>query len=334
MKAAVFYAPGDLRIEERAMPEPLPGEVLIRVGACGVCGTDRHINHGACNATPPVVLGHEYGGIVAGLGDGIDDLALGDQIVVDPNIVCGRCPPCRKGKVQLCENLLALGVNLDGGFAEFSLASRSQCHPLPSGVSPMAGAMAEPLACCVHGIDRARIRAGDRVAVLGAGAIGLMLVQLARLNGASYVLVSDPAPARRRMALELGADEAIDPMRANPLERGGALEGGADVVIEAVGSAVTAAQAIAWAASGATVLWFGVAPPGDTVSLEPSLVFGKELTIVGARINPFTHSRALALLASGEIVVEPLITKSIGLEALPGLLADGPGDEIKVLVRP
>ncbi|MBN1401845.1 MAG: zinc-dependent alcohol dehydrogenase family protein [Anaerolineae bacterium] len=340
MRAAVVYGPGDLRIIEREVPRVGAGDLLMRVAACGICGTDRHIFHGDFDAHPPVILGHEYAGEVVAVGRAVTDLAPGARVVVDPNIVCGTCRPCRRGQVHLCENLRALGVDLDGGFAELCLVPRAQCYPLPEGVSLVAGAMTEPLACCLHGLDRAGIRAGDTVAVIGGGAIGLMLAQLARLAGAARVVLSDPLPARREMALELGADAALDPGTCeHPLAPGSALSGGADVVIEAVGSAATTAQAIDWAAPGATVLWFGVTPPGDTVAVEPNLVFRKELTILGACINPHTHARALALLASGRVLVAPLITRSVDLEALPELLAGhgpaaGSGDDIKTVVCP
>jgi 2-desacetyl-2-hydroxyethyl bacteriochlorophyllide A dehydrogenase len=334
MRTAVFHGVGRLEIVERATPRPGPGQVLLQVAACGICGTDRHIFHGEFATRPPVIIGHEYAGIVVEIGPGVTDLAPGDHVAVDPNIACGVCRPCRRGQVHMCRNLTALGVDLDGGFAEYSLAPRAQCYALPQEVSLLEGAMAEPLACCVHGMDLAQVRSGDAVAVIGGGAIGQILAQLARLQGAGRVVLSDPAASRREMALRLGADAAIDPLAEDPLAAGGALEDGADVVIEAVGSARTTAQAITWAAPGAAVLWFGVTPPGEAVAVEPNLIFQKELTIRGARINPYTHGRALALLGSGRLQVRPLITQQAPLEALPALLAEGPGDQIKTVIVP
>ena len=172
------------------------------------------------------------------------------------------------------------------------------------------------------------------MAVIGGGAIGQMLAQLARLSGAARLVLSDPIPARRQMALSLGADAAVDPASDSPLAPGGALEGGADVVIEAVGSTATTKQALEWAAPGATVLWFGVTPPGQTIAVEPNLIFRKELTIVGSLINPHTHHRALALLTYGRVKVEPLITRTIPLDDLPRVLAEPPGQDIKTVVVP
>lgn len=333
MRAAVFYGPGDLRIEERENPQVGAGEVLVEVLACGICGTDRHIYHGEFDARPPVVPGHEYTGRVVEVGGGVGDLAVGDHIAVDPNIHCGACRSCRRGEIHLCENGLALGVDMDGGFAELAVVPRRQCYRLASRVPPLEGALTEPLACCVHGIDLADVGVGDRVAVIGGGLIGQMLAQLARLRGAGYVVLSDPILARREMAMSMGADAVVDPTDSDPLE-GTSLIKGADVVIEAVGSTETAAQAIDWAAPGGTIVWFGVAPPGETVEVEPNLVFRKELSIKGSLINPHTHERALALLTSGQMDVRPLITRTIDLEALPQMLSQGPGEEIKTVVTP
>jgi L-iditol 2-dehydrogenase len=334
MKATLFYGPGDLRAVERPLPAMLPGHVLVRVGACGICGTDRHIFHGEFATSPPVTIGHEFSGTVEAVAAGVDDLAPGDRVAIDPNIPCGICRPCRRGRIHLCENLRALGVDLDGGFAEYALVPRAQCFALPEGVPLEAGAMVEPLACCLRGIDRAGIVPGDTVAVIGGGAIGQMLAQLARLSGAARLVLSDPVPARRDLARASGVDVVLDPAREDPLAAGGPLEGGADVVIEAVGSARTTAQAVDWATPGGTIVWFGVTPPGVTIPVEPNLIFRKELSIVGARINPFTHSRALALLGSGQVRVEHLITRRIGLGELPAVLDAPPGDDVKTVVVP
>lgn len=334
MKAAVFYGVGDLRIESVPDPRPLPGHVVVRVAACGICGTDRHILHGEFETSPPVILGHEFAGEVVAVANGVPELSRGQLVAIDPNITCGVCRPCRRGQIHMCQNLTAVGVNMDGGFAEMASVPYRQCYRLPEGVTTLRGAMVEPLACCVHGIDLAGIRAGDTVVVIGGGLIGQMLAQLARLRGAARLLLSDPVPARREMALALGVDGVIDPMRDEPLALGGVLEQGADVVIEAVGSAITTRQAIEWAAPGGSVLWFGVTPPGETVPVEPNLVFQKELTIRGARINPFTHARALALLASGQICVDPLVTRTITVDELPEVLGTPPGQDLKIVVVP
>jgi L-iditol 2-dehydrogenase len=335
MRAAVFYGIGDLRIEERPMPGVGTNQVLVKVAACGICGTDRHIFHGEFDTVPPVVIGHEYAGVVVDVGSGVTGLRVGDHIALDPNMSCGICRPCRRGQVHLCENLTAVGVNFDGGFAEYSLVPHSQCYLLPPQTSLLEGALTEPLACCLRGIEQAHICPGDSVVVIGGGAIGQILAQLARMNGAGRLVLSDPIPARRTMALQLGyVDAVVDPMHEDPLLADGALPGGADIVLEAVGSVATTQQAIAWAAAGATIVWFGVTPPGQMASVEPNLIFRRELTIRGARINPFTHSRAVAMLGSGRLKLQPLITRQISLEELPAALQMPPGQDTKTVVVP
>jgi len=331
MKALVFRGEGRAGVEERPRPEVQPGQVLIRVRACGICGTDRHIYHGEYPAASPVVLGHEYAGEVVALGPDLSDLAPGDRVAVDPNIVCRRCRACHRGNVHLCENLTALGVNYDGGFAEFSLAPRAQLYLFPESLGWAEAAMVEPLACCLHGIDLAGIRAGQTVLVIGGGAIGQIHAQLARLSGASRVVLSDPVQRRRQLALELGADAVLDPGAQTVDEMCRDLDGGADVVIEAVGSQVSAEQSIALAAAGGTVIWFGAAAPGARSTVSPFNIYRREITVRGSFVNPFTHSRALALLATGRLQVAPLITRRVSLDELPAILAESAGDDIKVM---
>ncbi|NLV73422.1 MAG: zinc-dependent alcohol dehydrogenase family protein [Chloroflexi bacterium] len=329
MRAAVFHAVGDIRIEPREVPEPGKGEVLVRVAACGICGTDRHILHGEFDVVPPIIIGHEYSGEITAVGPDVTDFRVGERVAMDPNMPCGVCRPCQRGQVHLCDNLTALGVNYDGGFAEYSVVPTAQCYKLPEHVSLLEGSLAEPLACCLRGIQQAHIQPGDRVAVIGGGAIGQILAQLARLTGAGKLVLSDLIEERRSMAEQLGyVDETVDPHTSD------ALLGWADVVLEAVGSVTTTQQALQWAAPGATIVWFGVTPPGDMAAIEPNLVFRKELTIRGARINPFTHTRAIAMLDSGRLNLEPLITKRISLDELPGFLAAAPGKDTKTVVIP
>ncbi|MHB1318061.1 MAG: zinc-dependent alcohol dehydrogenase family protein [Anaerolineae bacterium] len=334
MKAAIFRGVGQIDVVDVPIPQPGSGQAVVRVAACGICGTDRHIFHGEFSTHPPVIIGHEYAGEVAAVGEGVTTLTVGERVAIDPNMPCGFCTPCRRGQIHMCQNLTALGVDIDGGFAEYCLAPEAQCFHLPEGLSLLEGAMAEPVACCVHGMDLAGVHSGDTVAIIGGGAIGQIMAQLARLQGAGRVVVSDLSTPRRQMALDLGADCVIDPGNDDPLTSGGLLGQGADVVIEAVGSSRTAAQAITWAARGATILWFGVTPPDQTVTVSPNLIFEKELTIRGARINPYTHARAIALLASGRLTVAPLITQRAALDELPALLAAGPGDHIKTVIVP
>lgn len=325
MSAAVFKEPGRIDVEERAVPTPGPGEVLVKVEACGVCGTDFHIFKGEAPARPPVVLGHEYCGEVVAVGEGLDRPRPGDRVAVDPNIACGRCYHCRMGKVHLCESMEALGVTLDGGLAEYSLAPATQCHVLPAGMPAAWGAFVEPVACCVHGIDLAGIRPGYSVVVMGGGTIGLILLQLARISGAATLIVSEPVRKKRELALELGATLAVDPLSSDlESEVRAVLPAGADVVIEAVGRPETVEAALGIATRGGCVLLFGVSPEGAKVTVSPFAIYKKELRVQGSYVNPFTFSRAISLLASGAVKVEPLVERVVSLGDLPLVLASGP----------
>lgn len=338
MKGTYFLGGG--QFETRTMPEHelAEREVLIKVGACGVCGTDVHIFHGdkgSAEVTPPVVLGHEFSGTVAAVGSGVKRLKAGDRVTVDPNSYCGECHYCRIGKKQLCTNLYAIGVNRDGGFAEYCYAPEAQCYQLDPGVPLKYGAMAEPLACCIHGIDQAQIRAGDTVLVVGGGAIGLMMVQLARLSGASKIILSEPMEMRRKAGLEVGADAVVDPvhedLKSCILEITGV--DGVDVVIECVGSPAATAQAFESAKRGTTLLLFSVPKAGATHPLSLEDVYQKELRIVGSMINPDTHQRAVDMINNGRINFAPIITHCFPVEQVKeAILMQMFSESLKVLV--
>ncbi|MCR4403155.1 MAG: zinc-dependent alcohol dehydrogenase family protein [Firmicutes bacterium] len=334
MSAAVFRGPGQIDLELRDVPSPGPGEVLVRVEACGVCGTDFHIFRGEAPARPPVILGHEYCGTVVALGTGVAGLEPGDRVAVDPNMACGRCHHCGLGKVHLCESLEALGVTVDGGFSEYSIAPIAQCHVIPAHMSAVQGAFVEPVACCVHGIDLAGIMPGHTVVVLGGGTIGLILLQLAKRSGATTLIVSEPAPRKRELALEFGATLTVDPVSSDLEEQVRVVApAGADVVIEAVGRPETVEAAVRIAARGGCVLLFGVAPESARMTISPFTIYKKELRLQGSYVNPFTFSRAISLLAHGAVDVEPLVERIVPLDRLPSVLSSGPsGGGAKTLV--
>lgn len=343
MKGSFFLgADSAPRFEAREMDlgEPGPEEVLIKVRACGVCGTDVHIYHGeegSAPVVPPVVLGHEFSGVVEKIGSQVTVCKAGDHVALDPNIYCGRCRPCREGKKQNCENLYALGVNTNGGFAEYCMAPQTQCYVIDKGIDLDVAAMAEPLACAIHGIDNAGIKLGQNVLVVGGGTIGLLMVQLARLSGAAKVLLSEPVEVRRRLALEVGADAVINPLQEdiNSVIRNVCGTEGADVVIECVGNPRAAAQAISAAGCGATVLLFSVPPVGAEVALPLMDVYKKELHIVGSIINPDTHQRAVDLINSGRLEIKKLITHVFDIEHLEeAILCQMGSESVKVIVRP
>lgn len=337
MKAAVFYGVGDMRIEDVDKPAMGRGQVLIEVKACGICGTDMHIysgGQGPSAVKPPIILGHEFSGKVVDVGDDVTDIAIGDKVTVDPNIYCGRCHYCRTGRGHLCVNLKNIGVMLDGGFAEYCVVPQNQAYKMPDDMPYEVGAMVEPVACCLHGTDLAGIKPGDSVVVLGGGAIGLIHAQLARLAGAASVIISEPSAARRALAEQLGFDALVDPVNQDVRKTVMDMTVyGADVVIEAAGLAATARQAFDLVKRGGTVLQFGVVDESAEIGLKPFDIYQKEIKWIGSFVNPYTHARALELLAKGKIEVFSLISHRYTLDQIDeGLKPDERGNRIKAMV--
>ncbi|ANH04794.1 zinc-dependent alcohol dehydrogenase family protein [Shinella sp. HZN7] len=339
MKAARLEAIGEFFVRTVEKPEPGPDDLLVRIEAAGICGTDRHLFHGDFPCRPPVTLGHEFSGIVEAVGKAVIDVHPGMRITGDPNIHCGRCAQCRRGRINLCENLQAIGIHRDGGFADYVLVPQKQAYQLPLSLPPEHGAFCEPLACCLHGTDMAGIEPGSTVVVLGGGVIGMLVVQLARLAGATTVILVTRQAVRRKLAEAIGATHSFDPGSGTTIEgiagKDGLLPGGADVVIECAGVAETVAEAPKLARNGGTVVVLGVLPQGETVEFEPFDLLFREVRILTSFLNPFTHGRAAALISSGTIKVDRLISRRIGLDDLPDAVANPPRPgEVKVLVMP
>ena len=262
MKAAVFYGKGDIRVEDITKPVPKEGELLVRVRACGVCGTDVHIfsgDEGAAQTHPPTVLGHEFAGEVTEIGRGVKDFAEGDRVCVDPNVLCGECPYCLSGLGHFCTGITGIGTTVNGGFAEYVVVPARQAYRLADTTSFEEGAMTEPVACCLHGID---IRPGDDVAVIGGGMIGLIMLQLALRAGAARVALIEPSKVKREAAARLGAFLTLDPFCSDvkaEIRRAGISR--LSCVIECVGQTSTIAQAIDIAGKASVVMMFGLTAP-------------------------------------------------------------------------
>lgn len=295
----------------------MPNEVLIKVEACGICGTDIHIYEGTANSKPPVILGHEYTGIIEYVGGNVTLFKSGDRVAVDPNIPCGYCDYCRRGLIHLCENLTALGVHIDGGFAEYSIVPESQLYRLPDNISFEWGCLTEPISCAIHGVELASIKAGDTVVILGAGAIGLIIMQLVRLSGASKLIVVEPIKGRRESARMLKADILIDPTEENvrDITMKNSYDG-ADVVMECAGSPQTARLALDLVRRGGRIIFFGVCDRNAKIHIKPQEIYFKELTIKGSYINPNTFSRAIDLLSLNKIDLSKFKIKRFLLDEL------------------
>jgi L-iditol 2-dehydrogenase len=311
VRALRYHGPGDLRVEEVPRPEPGPGDVLVEVEVALTDGTDAKAfrrGHPLLLAELPSPFGHEFCGI---------DVATGRRVVAANSAPCGECAPCRRDEETLCENLRPF---LNGAYAELLLVPRRIAErnllPVPPRLAPEVAAMVEPLACCLHGIERAEVGEGQTVAVLGPGPIGLMLCAAAKDAGAHVVSVGG-RPERRELAREFGAEPGHGR--------------GADIVVEAVGTAEAWQDALELVRPGGTVLFFG----GREVAVDTFRLHYEELTLRGAFHHTPRHVRAaLAFLASGAHPWERLVTHRVGLERVAALFADPPRDLRKAAVIP
>ncbi|WP_210493321.1 zinc-binding dehydrogenase [Patulibacter sp. SYSU D01012] len=345
MRVLAYHGPDDLRLEDRADPEPGPGEALLRVRSCGVCGTDLRIQAGHHRAYGPGTVrvpGHEIAGDVVALGDGTD-LALGRAFVA-PNLGCGRCPQCLAGRENICASPNAIGITRDGGFAEYVLLgedviAHGSVMPVPDELDPAPIALVEPLACVLRGARACSVGPGDVVLVVGAGPIGLMHVLVARAKGAARVVVSEPSERRRAQAEAFGADVTVDPtsqdVAALVAEQ---TEGrGVDVVITAAPIAATQAQALELAATGGRINFFGGLPRGRSeVVLDTNLIHYKELVVTGTTACTRDDCReALDLVLAGRIDTPALVSERLPLEdALQGFAAARAGEALRVVLEP
>ena len=340
MKAAVLYRVRDLRLEDVMTPKIKDDEVLIRIHATGICGTDIHIYRGEWKTRMPIILGHEFSGAIAEIGRDVSNLNVDDPVVAEPNIPCGSCYFCRMSERNyFCENLQAVGVTINGAFAEYVKIKAANVYKLPKDLSLDEAALIEPLACCIRGIDQAGIRVGDTVAIIGAGPIGLILLQLAKLAGASMLIQTDMEDARLKMARKLGADYVINITEEDPVEAIKRLTNGygTDVAIEAVGSPKAITQAMRATRRGGRLNIFGVSPQDAVWEVKPFELYDKELTITTSYRSPFTFQRAVKIVSSRKVKLKPLISHVFRLEEIQRAFEVAEKrleDAVKVLVKP
>ena len=317
MKAAVYHGVHDLRVEEVPVRELKDNEVKIQVKYCGVCGTDMHIfngDGGSFEVHPPLIPGHEFSGVVTEVGAKVTSVKVGDRVSGDPNDMCGECYYCKNAMQQFCTNNVGVGTTVDGGFAEYVIMREKQVYKFSDHLSFKEAAMAEPISCCLHGIDLCHIKAGDTVLVIGGGPIGMIMLQLAKQAGASKVILSEPVEEKRAQALRLGATKTIDPIHEDVAAVLSDYCENVNVVIECVGNVHTQEDAVHFAGKCATVMFFGLASPEDSFPLKPDEVFKKELHLTSSFINPYTFERAIAVLESGTIELGELITNEVPLD--------------------
>ena len=330
MKAVVLSAVNNLAIAEVEKPKPGVKECLVKVLACGICGTDRHIYHGEYPSAKPVILGHEFGGVIEEVGSN-SKFKVGQVVSVDPNIVCGICPDCVAERTAFCPDLTALGVNINGGLAEYVLTPDSQIYPVKADLNPLHLAFIEPLACSIRGLDLANLKGGEKVAVLGGGVIGLLVVQLAKLAGASEIVLITRQKFRRDVALKIGATRVIDPNG----EDVNTVVTNMDVVFECAGAVETFKQAQNISRRGGSVIVLGLTASDVTLEVNPFNIVVNELRIQGSFLNPLTQGRAAELVESGKLNLDILISKVVDLAGVQAILDAPPAEgDIKYIACP
>ncbi len=343
MKAAVLKGPKKIAVEERPVPKVAEGEALVRIRASGICGSDVHGFLGIIPKRRPVglVMGHEAAGEIAEVGPGVSGFSPGDRVAINPLIPCGTCYSCRRGWFHICDSMITLGSAMqvfhDGTLCEYVAVPTAQLYRLPESVGYDAGAAAEPAGNAVHLLRRGTVDLGSTIAVFGAGAVGLMVVQAARLSGAHKVISIDVSPFRLEIALKLGADVVVDARQQNPIdaivrETNGAY---ADIAVEAAGLAVTYRQCVEAVRKRGKVIALGFMEPEVTLPIRN--VIYRELSIIGSTAFTYEIETVLTLFASGKLNPQPLITHTYPLDAVQEAFetAANPGaGSIKVMVLP
>jgi len=317
MRAVIIDAPGIIRVDNVPDPTPRPDEVLVRVGACGICGTDLHIIDGDSPlARYPIIPGHEFAGEVVAVGSdvaqryGKENITIGSRIAVEPNLYCGHCDSCRTGHENLCLNYAALGVTTNGAVAQYVTVPVAKAYALPDNMSFREGALIEPVSCAVHGMHILNPRSGDTFLIVGAGTMGVLLLQLAVRGGASRVAMVDVNAQRLALAEQLGPTRTYSDIKQalkdEPL--------GFNCVIDATGVAPVIENAFMAVKRGGKLLIFGVASNEARISLSPFRIYNDEITIIGSMAVLFSFQAALDLISSGVINTEAMLTKALPLQ--------------------
>jgi 2-desacetyl-2-hydroxyethyl bacteriochlorophyllide A dehydrogenase len=306
VKAAIWEKPGELRIGERDDPTPGHGELVVKVGACGMCGTDLHIADGAFEPTPyPLVPGHEFAGEIVAVGPEVDNWSEGARVAVDPSLFCGKCEMCRIGRGNLCANWKAIGDTVDGAFAEYVKVPAENAYGLPEALSFREGALVEPVSCAVRGMHRLQVQPGESALIVGAGTMGLLLEQLILRAGASRVAVVDTNEGKLPLAEKLGADAV-----ATGTEELGHF----DVAVDATGHPKAIESAFDALKRGGRLMVFGVAHGDARVSLSPFRIYNDEITVLGSMAVLHSFGPALELMAAGAIDAASMLTHDFPLD--------------------
>ncbi len=317
MKAALLKGPYNIEIIDTERPKLRPGQVLIKVRRCGICGSDLHAYKGKHpDFVIPVIPGHEFSGDVVEIGEGVEKVKIGDRVTVEPLVVCGKCYFCARGEYHRCLDLKVLGAQANGAFAEYIAVDERWVYRLPDTFTYEEGAMVEPLAVAVHAVKRAE-PLGDNVLILGAGTIGLLTLQVARARGAINIIITDIVDWKLDVARRLGATVAVNPEKEDlkdvVMRYTNGL--GVDVAFEAVGSPITLSQALELTRKGGNVVVIGVFEEPE-VKLNIMNVVNKELNVYGSLVYNWDFERAINLIRTRRVDVRSLVSDVIKLEEI------------------
>jgi len=330
MKAVLLSSIGQIAVGQQVTPQIESGKSVVKILACGICGTDRHVYKGEYPSAKPVILGHEFGGVIDTPAVG-SKFSKGDLVSVDPNIVCGVCIDCKAGRTAFCPTLTALGININGGLAEYVLVPDTQIYKVSNDLNPLHLAFIEPTACCIRGMDIADLKGGETVAVLGGGVMGQIVMQLAKLAGASEITMVTRQKSRRDLAVTLGATNSFDPSDKDYAQKMKKY----DVVFECAGAVETFNAAQVIARRGGVIVVLGLTPEKTYVDFNPFQLVIKELRIQGSYLNPLTQRRAADLIDGKKLKLDPLISKVLTLDEVPDILNKPPAEgDIKYIVKP
>jgi L-iditol 2-dehydrogenase len=329
MKVATWHGETRFTIDQVPDPVPGPGQALVAVHTAGICGSDVHATQGLFPLTPPRVMGHEYSGVVVGVGRGLSRRLLNRPVACEPNYGCGDCVECRHGRESQCARCVRVG-----GFAERVVLPRRALHPLPRGLNPSTAALAEPAACCLSGLEMFRMPRRATLLVIGGGLMGLLTLALARARGAATTILSDPLPGRRELAQRLGADVVVDPTREDLKAVVDRLTGGRGlhVACEAVGKPELLGEAVRLVRPRGIVQMVGVNPPASRLPADLFDLHFREITLLGAYGRGSAFGRALAWLPRLPVA---LVTARFPLDRITDAFAHATaGHGIKTALTP
>jgi 2-desacetyl-2-hydroxyethyl bacteriochlorophyllide A dehydrogenase len=336
MKAAVYKGPHHMAVEELPYPKPGYGEVTIRVHCCGICGTDYHILEGDFISPYPLVGGHEFSGTVFEVGEGIEDWKIGDRVAVDPSVYCGKCYHCRNNQFNHCKNWNAIGVTMNGAFAEYVKVPAKNLYKMRDTMTFEEGALVEPMSCVAYALERTNVKFGDKVVIFGGGPMGIMLVQAMRVSGASEVVLVDIAEQKLKLAKQFGATSVFkNDNRLDSFIGKEKYPNGFDVVVDATGIPAVIEGMFRFAGPGARILQFGVAPNNAKITINPFDIYHKDWNYLGTMALKFNFNQALFMIEEKRVNVGSLVTKKMGLEEFVTYMSKPKSpDDCKVLVYP